>query len=272
MLNKIISNYLKINDSRLFYSITGEGEPLVLIHGNFNDSRVWDGQIDSFADHYQVIWYDQRGYGRSDTPMSAFSHFQDLKSLIDILGIKNVSIIGSSSGGSVAVDFALQYPELVKALVLVAPSINGYRYPLKIMLEAMKNIYLLKSKGFQVAIEKFINNPFWEYLFPPQHRQEAREKVLQIVRTQKNFYSWDFKLAIPQKPYAYKRLKEIHVPTLIVLSDKDKAFNIKVGEDVYKDVPNSQKVIIFDCGHLSFIEKPEEFNRKALDFLKEMKQ
>jgi pimeloyl-ACP methyl ester carboxylesterase len=192
-----------------------------------------------------------------------------LKALIDLLNTKKVSIIGSSSGGSVAVDFALQYPELVKALILVAPSINGYRYPLRVMLEAMKNITLLKSKGFEAAIEKFINNPFWEYFFPPQQRQEAREKVLQIVKTQKNFYGWDFKLAIPQKPYANKRLREIHVPTLIVLSDKDKVFNIKVGEYVYKNIQNSRKVVISDCGHLPFIEKPEEFNRKALDFLKE---
>ena len=268
-MKNITSGYLKISNSRLFYSITGEGEPLILIHGNFNDSRVWDYQIASFAEHYKVVWYDQRGYGRSDTPISAFSHFQDLKALIDLLDLKKITLIGSSSGGSVAVDFALQYPELVKALVLVAPSINGYRYPLQVMLEAMKNIFLLKSKGFEVTIEKFINNPFWEYLFPPQHRQEAREKVLQIVKTPKNFYSWDFKLAIPQKPSANKRLQEIHLPTLIVISDKDKAFNIKVGEYVYKEIKNSKKIVISDCGHLPFVEKPEEFNKRALDFLKE---
>ena len=255
-MKKITSDYLTTGNSKLFYSITGEGEPLVLIHGNFNDSRVWDYQIDSFAIHYKVIWYDQRGYGRSDTPISTFSHFEDLKALIDSLDIKKVTIIGSSSGGSVAIDFALQYPELVKALVLVAPSINGYRYPLQVTLEAMKSIFLLKTKGYEVAIEKFINNPFWEYLFPSQPRQEAREKVLQIVRTQKNFYSWDFKLAIPQKPYANTRLREIHIPTLIVLSDKDKEFNIKVGEEVYKDIQNSKKVVISDCGHLPFVEKP----------------
>lgn len=140
-MNNTNGEYLKINNTNLFYSVTGEGEPLVLIHGNFNDSRIWDYQMDYFTNYYKVIRYDLRGYGKSDTPISSFSHCEDLKALFDSLKIKNATIIGSSYGGSVAVDFALQYPELVKALVLVAPSINGYRYPLRMMYEAMKSIY-----------------------------------------------------------------------------------------------------------------------------------
>lgn len=147
-MNNIKSNYLNIDNGRLFYSTKGEGEPLILIHGNFNDSRIWDYQVDCFADYYKVIWYDQRGYGKSDTPKSAFSHHEDLKALFDQLEIRKANIIGSSSGGSVAIDFALQYPKLVNKLILVAPSVNGCHYPLQVMFEAMKNIFCLKSKGF----------------------------------------------------------------------------------------------------------------------------
>ncbi len=263
----IKSDYLNIKNDRLLYSVKGEGEPLILIHGNFNDSRVWDYQVEYFADYYKVIYYDQRGYGKSDTPTSVFSHYEDLKALFDQLGIRKANIIGSSLGGSVAVDFALQYPQLVNKLILVAPSINGCRYPLRVVLEGMKNIFFLKSKGFEAAIEKFIGNPFWEYFFPSENRQEAREKVLETVKTQKNFYSWDFKLAMPHKPLANKRLQEIHVPVLIVISDKDKAFNIKVCEYVCKNIKNSKKIVMSDCGHLPFVEKPQEFNRYVLDFL-----
>lgn len=271
-MNNINGEYVKINNANLFCTVTGEGEPLVFIHGNFNDLRIWDYQMDDFTKYYKVIRYDLRGYGKSDTPISSFSNCEDLKLLFDSLHIKNATIIGSSSGGSVAVDFALQYPELVKALVLAAPSINGYRYPLRMTYEAMKSIYLLKLKGFEIAIEKFINNPFWEYFFPPEYRQEAREKVLQTIRTKKNFYSWNFKLAVPIKPYAYSRLSEIQVPVLIVLSDKDKPFNIEVGERVHKEIHNSKKVVINDCAHLPFVEKPKEFNREVMAFLKETLQ
>lgn len=256
------------DNSNLFYSVAGEGEPLVFIHGNFNDSRIWSCQVDKFSKYYKVICYDLRGYGKSDTPTSSFSHFEDLKSLLDLLGIKNVIVVGSSLGGSIAIDFALKYPEYVKALVLAAPAINGYRYPLRLMIEAIKSISALKSKGFEVAIEKFISNPFWSYFIPSNDKQEARELALQTIRTQKNFYSWDFKLAVPLKPYAVKRIKEIQVPTLIVLSDKDLAFNIKVGEYIHKGIENSKKVILSGCGHIPFIENPEEFNEKVLDFLR----
>lgn len=226
-LNSVKSDYLMINNGNLFYSIKGDGEPLILIHGNFNDSRIWEYQMDYLSNYYKVISYDQRGYGKSSTPEFAFSPHDDLKELFDRFAIKKAIIMGSSSGGSVAIDFVLKFPELVKGLILVAPSINGYRYPMKVMFEAMKNIFCLNSKGFEVAVEKFINNSFWSYFFPPEHRPEAREKVLMTVRTQKNFYSWNFKLATPQKPYASERLKEIPVPSLIILSDRDKAFNIK---------------------------------------------
>lgn len=95
---------------------------------------------------------------------------------------------------------------------------------------------------------------------------------MQTIRTKKNFYGWDFRLAVPTRPYADSRLREIHAPVLIVFSEKDKAFNIKVGERVHKEIHNSKKVVINDCGHLPFVEKPEEFNREVLNFLKGMLQ
>lgn len=263
-----MSKYIKVNNSNIFYKVDGMGEAIVLVHGNFNDSRVWEYQIRYLSKCFRVISYDQRGYGNSDIPTSLFSPYEDLKALLDSLEVKKTIIIGSSSGGSIVIDFALKYPEYVKSLILVAPSLNGYRFPLKLMIEAMKNIFMLKSKGFEVAVEKFINNPYWEYFFPMQHRKEAREKVLEMVRTQKNFYSWDLNLAIPLKPYACKRIGELLIPALIVLPEKDSISNIKVGEYIHKSVEKSKKVIISDCGHLPFIEKPEEFTQTVLEFLK----
>lgn len=267
-MSGVKEEYLKLTNSNLFYSVTGQGEPIVFIHGNFNDSRIWDYQIGSFAKEYTVIRYDLRGYGKSDTPTAAFSHFEDLKALLDYLGIEKATFVGSSSGGSVAIDFTLKYPEYVKALVLAAPAINGYRYPIRLMIQAIKSISALKSKGFDAAIEKFISNPFWSYFIPSQSKREARELVLRNLKTKKNFYSWDFKLALPLKPLATKRLSEIHVPTFIVLSDKDITFNIRAGEYVHKNIENSKREVLTNCGHLPFVEKPAEFNQKVIQFVK----
>lgn len=169
-----------------------------------------------------------------------------------------------------AIDFALKYPEYVKALVLAAPAINGKRYPLRLMIEAIKTISSLKSKGFEAAVEAFIKNPFWSYFIPDESNPKARELVLENIRTRRNFYSWDFKLAEPLKPYAGRRLREIQVPTLIIVADKDKAFNIKVGNNLKRCIDNSKQVFMSNAGHLPFVENPQEFNEKVQAFLKEV--
>lgn len=265
-----IKDYLQVNNTRLFYSIKGEGEPLVLLHGvPFNDLRIWDYQVDTFARKYKVVCYDHRGYGKSDVPVSSFSYFDDLKFLIETLELKKVSVIGSSFGGSVAIDFALKYPELLKSLILVGPALNGYPYPPEFMTEAMNMYMTAYSEGPEAAIEKSIENPFFEYFFPSPERKEARAKVLQITRDAKKCFSWDPRIAAVLEPYASERLNEIRIPTLIILSDRESDFNIEVGEYIHKNIENSTKVVIPDCGHLPHVENPEEFNRIALNFLKE---
>lgn len=257
---------LQVNDASLFYSVKGDGEPLVLLHGGFSDLRIWDCQVDAFAGKLKVICYDQRGYGKSDVPVAPFSYFEDLKAVIEALKLQRVSVVGSSLGGSVAIDFALKYPELLKSLILVGPGLNGYPYPPAFMTEAMNLYMAANAEGPEAAIEKYIANPFWGYFFPAPERKEAREKVLRIVRDAKNHFSW-IRLAAVLEPHAYTRLKEIRIPTLIILSGKDSDFNMEVGEYIHKEIENATKVIIPDCGHLLYVEKPAEFNRIVLDFL-----
>ncbi len=265
-----INDYLQINNTRLFYSIKGEGEPLVLLHGvPFNDLRIWDYQVDTLARKYKVVCYDHRGYGKSDVPVSSFSYFDDLKSLIEALELKKVSMIGSSFGGSVAIEFALKYPEFLKSLILVGPALNGYPYPPEFMTEAMNMYMTAYSEGPEAAIEKCIENPFWEYFFPSPERKEARAKVLQITRDAKKCFSWDPRIAAVLEPSASERLNEIRIPTLIILSNRESDFNIEAGEYIHKNIENSTKVVIPDCGHLPHVENPEEFNRIVLNFLEE---
>ena len=259
--------YLQINDTRLFYTMKGDGEALVLLHGGFTDHRIWDYQVDVFAEHFKVIRYDQRGYGKSDVPVATFSNFDDLKFLIEALSLKNATIVGSSFGGGTAVDFALKYPELLTSLILVGPGLNGYPYPSDFIQEGI-NVYLAaQSEGPEAAIEKFITNPFWAYFFPAPERKEARDKVLGIVRDSKKVLAWNLMLTAMLEPFASTRLQEIHIPTLIVLSGNDNLVNIEVGEYIHQNIENSKKVFIPDCGHLPYVENPEEFNKIVIDFL-----
>lgn len=263
----MIEGNLNLDDGRLFYAVSGKGDPVVLIHGNFNDHQIWNEQVDSFSAHYKLIRYDLRGYGLSSTPNSSFSNIDDLKALIDTLKLHNVTLVGSSMGGGIAIDFTLTYPHLVKALILVSPSINGNSYPMNMMWQGTKNYINLRLKGRKKAIESFITNRFWQYFFPSIRKEVARTKVINNIKNYNNFCRFSPSLSVAVKPVAYNRLHEINIPTLIIISDQDHSFNKETAETLHKSIGLSSKIIMEDCGHLPFIEAPHEFNQVVLDFL-----
>lgn len=250
----------------MFYSVKGEGEPLVLIHGRpFSDHRIWDYQVDFLASKYKVICFDQRGHGKSDLPIDNFSHLEDFKSLVEALELKKITIIGSSAGGSLAIDFVLQYPEMVKELVLVCPSLSGYPYPDHFISE-MVNIYITgQSEGPEVAIQKYISNPFYEYAFPSPNRADARAKVIEIVKESTNVFRWNPMWEADMKNSSYERLGEIQVPVLIISADRDNELVQKIGEYIHTKIKHSKEIMMKDCGHFPFVEKPEEFNQLLLE-------
>src|SRR5262249_13124601 len=121
------SGVVEIGGVPLYYEIAGVGPPLVLIHEGLADRRMFDGQFDDLARSRRVVRYDMHGFGRSGTPAQAYTHHQALRDLLVHLGIERAAILGMSLGGTVATDFALTYPAMVSALLLVASGLGGYQ-------------------------------------------------------------------------------------------------------------------------------------------------
>src|SRR5215211_7574193 len=117
----------EVNGATIYYEVLGEGEPLVLVHAGIADSRMWGGQLAAFADSYRVVRYDMRGFGRTAMVEGTFSHHEDLRGLLDFLGLDRAHLVGCSMGGGAVLDFALEYPERVGNLVLVGSAIGGFR-------------------------------------------------------------------------------------------------------------------------------------------------
>jgi pimeloyl-ACP methyl ester carboxylesterase len=124
--HKMISEELSVNGGKLYYETTGDGLPVVLIHAGYLDSRMWDSQFETFSRQYQVIRYDVRGYGKSSRSESNYSDAVDLKSILDHLKIDRAVLVGVSMGGRIALDFAVEYIDRVRALVLINFGIRGY--------------------------------------------------------------------------------------------------------------------------------------------------
>jgi 3-oxoadipate enol-lactonase len=124
--SKLHTGFADVNGARLYYEVGGEGHPLLLLHAGIADSRMWDDQFSVFAQHYNVIRYDFRGFGKSAMPPGLFSSHQDVASLLNFLNVEKAYVIGQSFGGYIAIDFILTYPEMVDALILGAPNVSGY--------------------------------------------------------------------------------------------------------------------------------------------------
>lgn len=115
-------------DIQLFYREAGAGEPLILLHGNGEDSRYFEQQLSYFSKNYHVIAIDTRGHGnspRGTAPFRIAQFAEDLHYFMDTQKIKSAYILGFSDGGNIALCFAIKYPQYVKRLILNGANLNG---------------------------------------------------------------------------------------------------------------------------------------------------
>src|SRR5687768_14288580 len=123
------SGFLETNGARIYYEVDGSGEPIVFIHAGVANLRMWDDQVAALRDDYRVIRYDTRGFGRTETEAVEFSNRADIAALLDHLGEASAHVVGFSRAGSIALDFALEYPDRVRSLVIGAGGISGFESP-----------------------------------------------------------------------------------------------------------------------------------------------
>jgi len=275
MTNKSISGYAEIKDVRLYYEMDGEGSDLVFVHAGCADRRMWDGQFSVFARQYRALRYDMRGYSKSTLSKSSFSNRDDLYHLLEVLGIQQAHFIACSMGSFAVIDFALEHPEKIKSLVLMSPAVSGYPYegqppqPVLEMIDARKagNLQHAAELQAQIWADGFkrnsdqVNNEVHELV--RQMSLDALTLQADIIR------ETAFLIEEPLHPPAMERLEQIHVPTLVIVGDLDDDSEMAIAEVLTRRIQGAQKAIIQETAHLPNMEKPEEFNQIALEFLKD---
>jgi len=254
-----MEDFIDINGKNIFIKSSGNGDPIVFLHSSLLTSEMWKSQMDYFSNKNKVITFDFCGHGKSDLPNGIYSDYKDLKTILDKNNINKAIIVGCSYGGSVALDFILKYPEYVKKLVLITPAINGYKYPLKLTIESIKNFKNVRKVGIEKAVEMFINNKYWNYFIPKDNN--FKEEFKKIFIGNKNFYNGNYTKKQIVKPVAIKRLSEINNNVLLIGSENDSKFNREVTKILSKNIKRIKTYEIKECGHLPNIEKREEINK-----------
>lgn len=265
---KPMTGYMHAGNARLYCEELGSGEPVVMIHGGLLDRRMWDDQFEVFSEKYRAIRYDARGHGLSKAPAGTYSHHEDLRKLLDALGIEKATIMGLSMGGYIAIDFALAYPDRVNALVLAAPGLTGYKFESEAL---KKNNEALNKAAQDDDLERVVEYFQRSWTDGPARTADevdpdVREKVrLMCTETLRNWNRESRELRL--EPPAIGRLDEIRVPTLAVIGDLDMPDILEIVGLIEEKVAGARKVVIHGVAHMVNMERPVEFNRVVLDFL-----
>jgi 3-oxoadipate enol-lactonase len=270
------SGFAPVHNGSLYYEVAGTGRPVLLIHAGVADSSMWDAQFTLFSQSYRVIRYDTRGFGKSRTENTEFSNRQDIVDLFSHLGIENACIIGISRGGQIAIDFTLDHPERVSALIPVAAGVSGYEYQAGDNEKAVHEVEI-----FNHMDELWEKNAFDELADleahvwadgPSQPVGRASPQICEYLRkiVRANYTRQDGQVtAMPLSPPAANRLSEIQVPTLVLVGEYDSLATIEVADYLEKEIMGARKMVFQATAHMIPLEQPTKFSEIVLDFLKE---
>ena len=273
-----------LNGIRIHYTIKGKGPELIAISGGPGmDARCWDdfAKMDNFA---TIIAIHPRGSGLSD-PAAGDAYLlpdyaSDVEMLRQHLGLDKPTVIGWSHGGMVAQQFAFTYPESLSKLILFDTS-------------AYFGEFLGDIEG---AVKEFKDQPWYEASFAALQKEwageyETDEDMGKLWAEEMKFYfkrfdaraeayhkrTKDLPLRImPLKVFNDKEagsmdlrpsLKQISVPTLVIVGRHDFITNVAMAEEMVKHIPNSRLEVFEESGHFAVVEEPEKFHQVVKEFM-----
>lgn len=265
--------FAAINGARLYYEVAGSGPPLTLLHAGITDSRMWDDQFAHFAADYRTVRYDLRGFGQSALPPGPYTMREDLCGLLAHLGIARTHLIGVSLSGSIAIDFALSYPEMVAALIPVAMGIGGVTTS-AFMDERDREVEAIFASGDLDATNEAELHLWLDGVGRTGAPVDStvRERVgLMNAAIIANRGAWEASTSVNRlEPPAFGRLEEITAPTLAIVGALDLPDMLANAEAIAARVPGARMAIMPDVAHLPPMEAPTEFRRIVRDFLREV--
>lgn len=267
---EVKSGYAPVEGGELYYEVSGAGFPLVLIHAGIANHTMWDEQVAVFKDYYTVIRYDTRGFGKTKTESVSFSNRQDLRDLLDHLNIAQAYVLGLSRGGQIALDFTLEFPEKVAALIPCAAGLGGFDYePPAEEMKLFEEMEALEKKRDFAALTDLEVKLWVDGPNQPTDRVDSalRERVRGMIAANYSQHQDDNPTARPLDPPAAKRLTEVKVPTLVIWGDYDESACPVAGEAIVQGIVGAQKKIFPGVAHMISMEKPAEFNQVVLNFL-----
>ena len=243
-----------INGFRMYYEAHGSGQPLVMIHGGLGGgegcAQTMEHHAEILSGSFQVISYDRRAAGRSETPADGYSilnYAEDLRLLLDHLGVGPAHILGSSAGGPIALQFALEYPERTLSLLLINTMTYVQESERAVRQRELDEIkQALADEGKDAAVEAGLNSR-WPGMRESDPAQFARLKAINleqfdgIVKTIQSY--------LDIRDSLESRLHELTMPSMIVHGDADSRIDIACGLQLHQGIAGSEFHVIPGAEH-----------------------
>ena len=257
-----------VGNIELYYETYGSGRPLVLINGFASSSEMWSPFWKVMVDAHEVILFDNRGVGRStivDEPYSIRSMSEDTLGLLEVLGLRQVSVFGSSMGGMIAQQLTLDHPDRVVALILGMTSCGGSHVP-KVDPTEMLDAFRPRSG---VTAEEMMEAR-WRLFYSPayleRHRQELAAEA-RGIRFPTSPVSYRYQSEATMSFDAYDRLPEIRVPTLVMAGSLDRLFPVENAHILASRIQGARLRIFEGAGHAVTRERERDVIAEIRSFL-----
>lgn len=254
----------KVFGQNIRYYEMGEGPVVILLHGTGGSSESWTANIAPLSKDFHVYVLDQIGFGHSDKPLIDYkvaTYVDFLDEFMRVTAVPKAAIVGSSTGGWIAVSFAIQHPEMVQKLVLVdstgLPPVNA---PSAVPVKPVDFSYSSLA-ATRAALERF---------FYDRRRvtDDLVRRVFERHLQAGDGYTIQRLLSNRAAEYLGDNLKAVRAPTLIVWGKEDSVVPLANAERFRAAIADSQTVVIDQSGHLPAAERPTEFNNTVLGFLR----
>jgi 3-oxoadipate enol-lactonase len=259
--------YAEINNTKIYYEVEGSGEPLMLIHGVRGSVRNWDYVRPLITKHFQTFFADLRGHGQSNeltevTKVDTFA--QDHIELLKHLEIDQCHVAGHSLGGFIAQQMALDAPSQLKSLILIdtAPTtdVEGAQAQIKLA-------QLAYGLSPEEAVEKSLEFAYYN----PKKIRETPGMIDLLVFLQRDAQqqanSHGYAMGAAASFNIQDRVKEIKLPTLVIIGAQDDTFPVKWGDFYKEQLSNVNVQIIDESNHSVQFEQPKALVETLVEFV-----
>lgn len=262
---------ITVNGTRIAYTDTGGSSiPILLLHAFPLNSKMWEPQIEALGDRFRFIAPDLKGFGESDAPedrsqYTMESYADEMKALLDELGLERVMLCGLSMGAYIALAFARRYPQRVAALVLADSRAEADTEEGRA--KRSKQQAQVEAEGTAGLIDGLTKALLGEPT--QQKKQDVVERVKQLMDNPAAGFIGALE-AMKGRPDSTDALARLHVPSLVIVGENDAVTPPEASRKLHEHLGGSRLVVIPEAGHLSNLEAPEAFNGALAEFLRDL--